>query len=526
MSVHNGLFTSEAVSAGHPDKLCDRISDSILDAFLARDPDARVACESFAADDKVIVAGEFRARAGVVAEVQCEAEGIVRQVLRSAGYGDARFDIDPERCEVELRFNSQAAEIAAGVDGGEELGAGDQGIMFGYATKETEELMPLAWSLATDLIARGTELVNAGSALLRPDGKSQVTVRYVDGAASGVEAIVLSWQHNLDFSLGEVREFLRSQIIDHVIPPDRRTAGCQVHLNPSGTFTTGGPKGDTGLTGRKIIVDTYGGAAPHGGGAFSGKDPSKVDRSAAYAARWVAKNVVGAGLADRATVQLAYAIGVAEPVSVNVNTHGTGRHDDREIEEAILATFDLRPAAIIRRLDLKRPIYAATSSLGHFGRYRDPEVYRWERLDRVSEILSAFSNPGQDTSTRVARAAIRSAPADMASDLFIEALMRMYRLRWAVPGLMKVARANHFGDCLRRYASWCQSIEHRRQSATELTLAAERMELFEPLDDRATQGMNPWVGEADFPEIRVRVAAALMRAPETGRVIDIGREVQ
>lgn len=509
MTVYNGLFTSEAVSTGHPDKLCDRISDTILDAFLARDPDARVACECFAADDKIIVAGEFRARDGIVAAVKHEAEGIVRQVLRSAGYGDARFDIDPERCEVELRFNSQAAEIAAGVDGGAELGAGDQGIMVGYATRETEELMPLAWSLATDLIARGTELVNAGRALLRPDGKSQVTVRYVDGAPSGVEAIVLSWQHNPDADLREVRAFLQSRIIDHVIPPDRRTADCKVHLNPSGTFTTGGPKGDTGLTGRKIIVDTYGGAAPHGGGAFSGKDPSKVDRSAAYAARWVAKNVVGAGLADRATVQLAYAIGVAEPVSVNINTHGTGQHDDRDIEEAVLATFDLRPAAIIRRLDLKRPIYADTSALGHFGSHRDPQVYPWERLDRLAELRSAIRNTAEDPSWRLAKSSIRSAPAEAASDIFIEALMREYRTRWAVPGLMKLARSDHFAGCLKDYRAWHETVTGSRPSPLELTLVAEGMVEFEPSEARSREGLNPWVAKSDFPVILARAAAKL-----------------
>ncbi|MEA1071770.1 methionine adenosyltransferase [Sphingomonas sp. LY160] len=390
MSVQNGLFTSEAVSSGHPDKLCDRISDAILDAFLNVDPDARVACESFAADKKVIVAGEFRAKEHVAADVERQAEDIVRTAIREVGYGNAAFDIDPDTCDVEIRFNSQASEIAAGVDGGPELGAGDQGIMFGYATNETEELMPLAWSLANDLIARGSKIFAGGSSPLRPDAKSQVTLRYENGVPVGVQTIVLSWQHDPHVSLGAIRAYLLSEIIDTVIPVGRRTTDCRLHLNPSGTFTTGGPKGDTGLTGRKIIVDTYGGAAPHGGGAFSGKDPSKVDRSGAYAARWVAKNLVGAGLADRATVQLAYAIGVAQPVSVNVNTQGSGRFDDRHLADAVSQVFDLSTGGIIRDLDLKRPIYASTSSLGHFGRHRDQDMHRWERLDRVSELRSAL----------------------------------------------------------------------------------------------------------------------------------------
>ena len=384
--IHQGLFTSEAVSAGHPDKLCDRISDSILDAFLTRDPEARVACESFAANGKVVVAGEFRAVGNVTDEITAYAEAIIRQAIRDVGYGTEATDIDPETCEVETRFNSQAPEIAAGVDGGNRLGAGDQGIMFGYAVNETPELMPLTWSLANDLIATGEALRFKGSSPLRPDAKSQVTLRYENSKPVGVQAVVLSWQHEMDVSLERVRQFLTEYVLDQVIPAEMRTADFQLHLNPSGTFTTGGPKGDTGLTGRKIIVDTYGGAAPHGGGAFSGKDPSKVDRSGAYAARWVAKNIVASGLAQRATVQLAYAIGVADPVSVSVDSHGTGCIDDQRISNAVSGTFDLSLAAIIDQLQLKRPIYTATSSLGHFGRHRDPTIYLWEVVNRSKEL--------------------------------------------------------------------------------------------------------------------------------------------
>lgn len=386
--IRNGLFTSEAVSAGHPDKLCDRISDAILDAFLARDSNSRVACECFAADGKILVAGEFRARDNVVAEVTADAKRIVRQTIRDVGYGCQDTDVDPDRCEVEVRFNSQSIEIGKGVDGGTQLGAGDQGLMFGYAVDETEELMPLAWSLANDLIACGSELRSAGGTFLRPDAKSQVTLRYDNFEVVGVQAVVLSWQHDGAVGLDDVRRFLSEEIVAKVIPPEKRTTDFKIHLNPSGKFTTGGPKGDTGLTGRKIIVDTYGGSAPHGGGAFSGKDPSKVDRSGAYAARHVAKNIVGAGLANRCTVQLAYAIGVADPVSVNVDTHGTGKTADNALSAAAQHLWDLTPAGIIRELDLLRPIYRETAVLGHFGRWRSPEKYLWERLDRVPDLIS------------------------------------------------------------------------------------------------------------------------------------------
>ena len=388
MSIQHGLFTSEAVSAGHPDKLCDRISDAILDAFLERDPHARVACETLAAHGKILVVGEFRTQSRHhFDEVEDAAKDLVREVLREVGYTSAASDIDPESCDVEVRFNHQSAEIAAGVDrDGQELGAGDQGMMFGYATDETEHLMPKAWSLATDLIARGTELRAGGSVPLRADGKSQVTMLYENGRPIGVDTVVLSWQHDPDIDLEEAQEILRAQIVDEVVPTDLRVDDFKLHLNPAGAWTVGGPRGDSGLTGRKIIVDTYGAACPHGGGAFSGKDPSKVDRSGAYAARWVAKNVVAAGLARRCTVQVAYAIGVAEPVSVHVDTAGTGRVPDAEIGRAVNVVFDLTPAGIIRDLDLLRPIYRATSSLGHFGRWRDAATYRWEDTSRAEAL--------------------------------------------------------------------------------------------------------------------------------------------
>ena len=390
MSVFNGLFTSESVSAGHPDKLCDQISDTVLDAFLERDRNARVACETFAADGKIIVAGEFRAsRREHFDEVQEAAPTIVRQTLRKIGYGTADHDIDPATCEIEIRFNHQSPEIQAGVDGGVFTGAGDQGLMFGHAVNETVALMPLAWSLATDLVERASSLITPGSGVLKPDGKAQVTVRYRDGKPVGVEAVVLSWQHSPEIGIDAVREYLTANVLDQIVPPDLRTEAFKAFLNPAGTFTVGGPKGDTGLTGRKIIVDTYGGACPHGGGAFSGKDPTKVDRSAAYAARHIAKNIVTAGLAQRCTVQLAYAIGVAEPVSINVETYGTGAVPDHDLSAKIPQLWDLTPAGIIRDFDLLRPIYAATAALGHFGQWKSPEVYRWERLEKVSGLAAA-----------------------------------------------------------------------------------------------------------------------------------------
>lgn len=392
MSVQNGLFTSESVSAGHPDKICDQISDTILDAFLTLDPNARVACETFAADSKIIVAGEFRTtRTQDFVTVRDSAAGIVRDRLRAIGYGDTAYDIDPDTCEIEVRFNRQSPEIEAGVDHGEVLGAGDQGLMFGHACDETEALMPLAWSLANDLVAEASARIGQPGSPLRPDGKAQVTVRYENGLPVGIKTAVLSWQHQADVSVGDARDWLRREVLDQVIPEALRTPDFAAHLNPAGYFTIGGPKGDTGLTGRKIIVDTYGSACPHGGGAFSGKNPSKVDRSAAYAARHVAKNIVGAGLARRCTVQLAYAIGVAEPVSVSVDTHGTGKIPDVDLSRAVERLWDLTPAGIIRDLDLLRPIYSQTAALGHFGRWRDPETCRWERMSHRDALLSVIA---------------------------------------------------------------------------------------------------------------------------------------
>jgi S-adenosylmethionine synthetase len=392
MSVFNGLFTSESVSAGHPDKLCDRISDAVLDAFLERDRNARVACETFAANNKIIVAGEFRTeRVEDFDDVQSAAPSIVRNALRQIGYGTSEYDIDPDACEIEVRFNHQSPEIRAGVDGGEATGAGDQGLMFGHAVDETEALMPLAWSLATDLIDRASSLIVPGNGILKPDGKAQVTVRYVDGVPAGIDTVVLSWQHAQGIAIEDVRDYLGAEVLDHVVPQAMRADGFKAFLNPAGPFTVGGPKGDTGLTGRKIIVDTYGGACPHGGGAFSGKDATKVDRSAAYAARHVAKNIVAAGLARRCTVQLAYAIGVAEPVSVNVDTHGTGIVLDERIAKVVQEIWDLTPDGIIRDFNLLRPIYGGTAALGHFGRFRSPSRYLWEAIGAAVTLRQAFS---------------------------------------------------------------------------------------------------------------------------------------
>lgn len=397
MKIINGLFTSEAVSAGHPDKLCDRISDTVLDAFLRLDPDARVACETFAINDRILVAGEFKAKPGIARQVEGQAEALVRQALKDVGYGTADHDVDPATCLVELAFNAQAAEISEAVDGSAKLGAGDQGIMFGYACDETPELMPLAWSLANALVARAQEMnkrsryQRGASPIrpLRPDGKTQVTVRYENGRPVGVQSVVISWQHSADLTLDEVRWWLQHFFVDAIIPPDMRTDDFVMHLNPGGRFTVGGPKADTGLTGRKIIVDTYGGAAPHGGGAFSGKDPSKVDRSGAYAARWIAKTIVASRLARKATVQLSYAIGLAEPISIVVDTEGTGAVADDIIADSVRKVFDLSPAGIIAALQLNRPIFTATSSLGHFGKFRDSETYLWEGTERVAALRDA-----------------------------------------------------------------------------------------------------------------------------------------
>ena len=392
MAVRNVLFTSESVSAGHPDKLCDRLSDSILDEFLTRDPSARVACEALAADGKIVLAGEFRtANAADFETIRREAPSIVRRVLTDIGYRDSDQDISPSGAEVEVRFNHQSRQIASAVDGGESLGAGDQGLMFGYATRETDALTPLPWTLANELIAGAAPLTQGADALLRADGKSQVTVRYRDGRPVGVQAVVLSWQHSDTLSLKEVRGLLQAEVVDRVVPPSLRTEDFYLYLNPAGAWTIGGPKGDTGLTGRKIIVDTYGGSCPHGGGAFSGKDPSKVDRSAAYAARWVAKNVVAAGLAERCTIQVSYAIGVAKPLSVYIDTGNTGRVDEDKLSRVLQELLDLSPRGIRTHLGLNKPIYARTSAYGHFGRAPEADGgFSWERLDLVDELRRAF----------------------------------------------------------------------------------------------------------------------------------------
>jgi S-adenosylmethionine synthetase len=379
MSVRNGLFSSESVSEGHPDKLADRISDAVLDEFLRQDPSARVACETLLADQCVVVAGEFKTHSpDTFRAVRERAATVVSGVLRDAGYRDSATGIDPERCEIQVRFNGQSADISQGVDREDGvIGAGDQGLMFGYACDDTPELMPAPIVFAHRLVRRQAELRRSGALpWLGPDAKSQVTFRYEDGRPIAIEAVVLSTQHDAAIDTDSLRTAVSRDIIDAVIPASLRSGGYRELINPTGRFVTGGPKGDTGLTGRKIIVDTYGGAAPHGGGAFSGKDPSKVDRSAAYMARFLAKQVVARGWSPRALVQLAYAIGVAEPVSFLVEADGVSPARSAEIVDALRSEFDLTPAGIIRCLDLQRPIYYPTAAYGHFG--RDDLDLPWE----------------------------------------------------------------------------------------------------------------------------------------------------
>lgn len=375
------LFTSESVSEGHPDKVADQISDAILDAFLALDPRARVACETFLANQAVLVAGEFKtANAQDFSQVESQAEAIVRETLARIGYTDAETGIDPSACEVNIAFNHQALEIGQGVDRADgEIGAGDQGLMFGYACHETPDLMPLPISLAHALMRRQAQVRRDGTLpWLRPDAKSQVTVRYKGIEPVGVEKVVLSTQHDAAVDAATLRAQVLQHIVEPVIPESLRQGPCEVLINPTGSFVVGGPRADTGLTGRKIIVDTYGGSCPHGGGAFSGKDPSKVDRSAAYRARQVAKSIVAAGLAQRCTVQLAYAIGTVEPVSFLVDTHGTGTRPDQILEDLVRDALSLTPGGIIRELELERPLYAPTAAYGHFGR---PELgLPWEQV--------------------------------------------------------------------------------------------------------------------------------------------------
>jgi len=379
VTIRNGLFSSESVSEGHPDKLADRISDRILDAFLELDPNARVACETMLADQCVIVAGEFKTREiGAFEAVRSKAESLVREVLWDTGYRDSETGIDPKRCEVQIRFNNQSQDINQGVDRSDGiLGAGDQGMMFGYATDETPELMPAPIVYAHRLVRRLAEFRHSNLLTwLQPDAKSQVTFLYKNGRPIEIVNVVVSTQHSKDVSLEELRSEVQRNIIDPVIPIELRSANFRVLINPTGRFVTGGPKGDTGLTGRKIIVDTYGGAAPHGGGAFSGKDPSKVDRSAAYMARFLAKQVVSRGWAKRALVQLAYAIGVPEPVSFMVETYGTETDSQRDFAAVLSREFDLRPQGIIDTLNLLQPIYYPTAAYGHFG--RTDVVLPWE----------------------------------------------------------------------------------------------------------------------------------------------------
>ncbi len=394
MSVRNGLFSSESVSEGHPDKLADRISDAVLDEFLRLEPTARVACETLLADQCVVVAGEFKTRdPDVFRQVRERAVPIVAGVLRDAGYRDGATGIDPERCEVQVRFNGQSADINRGVDRADGvIGAGDQGLMFGYACDETPELMPAPIVYAHRLVRRQAELRRSGALpWLQPDAKSQVSFRYEDGRPVAIEAVVLSTQHAEDVDTDTLRAAVSREIIDAVIPKELRSGGYRELINPTGRFVTGGPKGDTGLTGRKIIVDTYGGAAPHGGGAFSGKDPSKVDRSAAYMARFLAKQVVARGWAHRCLVQLAYAIGVAEPVSFLVDAEGASAARNAEIARALQEEFDLTPAGIIRRLDLLRPIYYPTAAYGHFG--RDDLKLPWDRVRLPAEAVPSGHSP-------------------------------------------------------------------------------------------------------------------------------------
>lgn len=390
------LFTSESVTEGHPDKVCDRISDAILDEIIRNDPEARVACETFCTTGSITVMGE------ITTECYVDIPQIARDVVCEIGYNCPEAGFDGNTCAVMTAIDKQSPDIALGVDNSLEYkdgendpynlnGAGDQGMMFGYACDETPELMPLPISLAHKMARRLTEVRKSGELdYLRPDGKTQVTVEYDDGKPSRIDAVVVSSQHSADVELSKLRADILEKVIKPTVPSELFDESTKVYINPTGRFVVGGPQGDTGLTGRKIIVDTYGGFARHGGGAFSGKDPTKVDRSAAYAARYIAKNIVAAGIASKCEVQLAYAIGVAHPVSVMVDTFGTGVCEDEKIAEAVKKVFDLRPAAIIDTLKLRRPIYRELSAYGHMGR-TDLDV-EWEKTDRTEELKKTLGN--------------------------------------------------------------------------------------------------------------------------------------
>jgi len=376
------LFTSESVSEGHPDKVCDQISDAVLDAIIGQDKHARVACESFVTTGLAFVGGEITTSAYI------EVQDIVRQVIRDIGYTKAEYRFDAESCSVISSIHSQSPDIAQGVDTG---GAGDQGMMFGYASNETPEYMPMPIIYAHKLVKRLADIRKKQPKLmpyLRPDAKSQVTVEYSGGRPVRVHTVVISTQHDADVSQKRICNDVVNNVIAEVIPEGLRDKKMVIHVNPTGRFEIGGPHGDTGLTGRKIIVDTYGGRAPHGGGAFSGKDPSKVDRSAAYATRHLAKNLVASGLADECLIQVAYAIGIAQPVSIHVNTFGTGRIPDAELDKIVMKEVDMTPRGIIKRLDLLRPIYRKTAAYGHFG--RKEKEFTWEKLDLVDTLTKAI----------------------------------------------------------------------------------------------------------------------------------------
>jgi len=376
MKQHRHLFTSESVTEGHPDKVCDQISDAVLDAILREDPSGRVACETLVTTGLAIVAGE------ITTSCYINIPDIVRQTIKEIGYTQAAYGFDYETCGVMTSIQGQSPDIAMGVDTG---GAGDQGMMFGYATRETRELMPMPITLAHAITRRLSKIRKEGVVdYLRPDGKGQVTVEYNDGKPKRIEAIVISAHHDHKAKMSTIQEDMKKLVIDEVMPKELMDDNTKIFINPTGRFEVGGPQGDTGVTGRKIIVDTYGGVGSHGGGAFSGKDPSKVDRSASYMARYVAKNIVAAGLADKCEIQLAYAIGVPEPVSVMVDTFGTGKADEADLVKLVREKFDLTPAGIIEKLKLRRPIYRKTAAYGHFG--RDEEGFTWEEIDRAEEL--------------------------------------------------------------------------------------------------------------------------------------------